>query len=541
MSAKKIVFDQEARDQIKNGVKQLAAAVKSTLGPRGRNVIIEKPFGSPTVTKDGVTVAEEIEFENPWENMGAQLVKEVASKTASMAGDGTTTATILAEAILEEGLKNVAAGANPVGIRDGINKAIEVLTKNLEERAIEVQTNKEIEQVGTIASNNDKEIGSLLAQAMEKVGKDGVITVEESKSFATEIEVVDGMQFDRGFISPYFVTEQNSQKAILEDAWILIYEKKLSTLKDFLKLLEKVANTKKPILVIADDVDGEAATTLIVNHLRGVLRSCAIKAPGFGDRRRQMLEDIAVATGGRLLTDDMGIDFTKLDLAVLGKAGKIIVTKDDVTIIEGNGSQEAIKERIEIVNTELKNSVSDYDKERLQERIAKLSGGVAKLKVGAMTEAEMKEKKDRVEDALHATRAAVESGILPGGGVALLRLSKMLANLDVSADEKIGVDIVRRALSSPIKQIALNAGLDGSVVVMKVLEKDDFNYGYNAATETYEDLIASGVVDPAKVTITALRNAASVATLLLTTNVAISSLPEKKVDAGMGGMGGMPM
>lgn len=540
MSAKRIVFDQDAREQIRNGVKQLASAVKSTLGPRGRNVIIEKPFGSPLVTKDGVTVAEEIEFENPYENMGAQLVKEVASKTASMAGDGTTTATLLAEAILDEGLKNIAAGANPVGIRDGINKAVEYITEALKSRALEVKTSKEIEQVGTIAANNDKEIGKLLAQAMEKVGKDGVITVEESKVHLTEIEVVDGMQFDRGFISPYFITDQNSQKAVLEDPHILIYDKKLSTVKDFVKLLESLAKSGKPLLIIADDVDGEALTTLIVNHLRGVLKCCAVKAPGFGDRRRQMLDDIAVSTGGRLISEETGATLDKVGPKDLGRASKVIVTKDDMTIIEGNGDPATISERIKLINTELANTASDYDKERMQERVAKLSGGVAKLKVGATTESEMKEKKARVEDALHATRAAVESGILPGGGVALLRLSADLIKLDATADERVGVEIVRRALSSPIKQIATNAGLDGSVIVMKTLENDNFNYGYNAATEVYEDLIAAGVVDPAKVTITALRNAASVATLLLTTNAAISSIPDKKPSDQGGGMG-MPM
>lgn len=540
MSAKQIVFDQDARELIRNGVKKLASAVKSTLGPRGRNVIIEKPFGSPLVTKDGVTVAEEIEFENPYENMGAQLVKEVASKTASMAGDGTTTATILAEAILDEGLKNIAAGANPVGIRDGINKAVEFITAALKARALEVKSSKEIEQVGTIASNNDKEIGQLLAQAMEKVGKDGVITVEESKVHLTEIEVVDGMQFDRGYISSYFITDQNSQKTIFEDPYILLYEKKLSTIKDFVKLLEALAKSGKPLLIIADDVDGEALTTLIVNHLRGILRCCAVKAPGFGDRRRQMLDDIAIATGGRLVSEETGVTLDKITPKDLGRASKVIITKDDMTIIEGSGDPALIGERIKLINTELASSLSDYDKERMQERVAKLSGGVAKLKVGATTESEMKEKKARVEDALHATRAAVESGILPGGGVALLRLAADLTKLAVTADERVGVEIVRRALSSPIKQIATNAGLDGSVIVMKTLESDNFNYGYNAATEVYEDLIVAGVVDPTKVTITALRNAASVATLLLTTNVAISSIPDKKPsDQGMGG--GMPM
>ena len=540
MPGKRIIFNQEAREQIKNGVKQLAEAVKSTLGPRGRNVIIERPFGPPLVTKDGVTVAEEIEFENAWENMGAQLVKEVASKTASMAGDGTTTATILAEAILEEGLKNIAAGANPVGVRDGINKAIESLVAELQARSVEVQSSKEIEQVGTIASNNDKEIGKLLAQAMEKVGKDGVITVEESSGFLTEVEVVDGMQFDRGYISPYFITDANSQKAVLEDPFILLYEKRLSSIKDFVQLLEKISKSGRPLLIIADDVDGEAITTLIVNHLRNILKCCAVKAPGFGDRRRQMLDDIAVSTGGRVINEETGASLAKVGMAELGRAAKIIITKDDMTIIEGKGDQEEVKKRIALINAEISNTTSDYDRERMQERVAKLSGGVAKLKVGATTESEMKEKKARVEDALHATRAAVESGILPGGGVALLRLSVNLAKLEVTADEKIGVEIVRRALSSPIKQIATNAGLDGSVIVMKVLEVDDFNYGYNAATEVYEDLIKSGVVDPTKVTITALRNAASVATLLLTTNAAISNLPNKTPEAGGMGMGGMP-
>nr|MBP9891508.1 chaperonin GroEL [Planctomycetota bacterium] len=486
MSAKKIIFEQDAREQIKTGVKNLARAVKITLGPRGRNVVIEKSYGAPLVTKDGVTVAKEIEFENPWENMGAQLVREVASKTSDLAGDGTTTATILAEAILEEGLKNVAAGANPIGVRDGILKAVEVITKAIERKARPVEGAKEIEQVGAIAANNDSEIGKMLAQAMDKVGKDGVITVEEGKSLTTEVEVVDGMQFDKGYASPHFVTNKAEMKVELADPYILIYDKKLTSLKELMPVLEKIARSGKQLLVIAEDIEGEALATLVVNKLRGVLHACAVKAPGFGDRRKSMLEDIATLTAGKLISEETGMSLENVDVDSLGRAKNVVIDKDNTTIIEGAGTEKDIKSRIDALNREIDRTTSDYDREKLQERVAKLAGGVAKLKVGAATEVEMKEKKARVEDALHATRAAVESGILPGGGVALLRLAKELDKAEGTHDEKVGIDIVKRALSAPIKQIAANAGLDGSVVVMKVLEKNDFAYGYNAATEVYE-------------------------------------------------------
>ncbi|MDH5641134.1 MAG: chaperonin GroEL, partial [Nitrospira sp.] len=536
MSAKQIVFEQDAREKIRAGVKNLARAVKITLGPRGRNVVIEKSYGAPTVTKDGVTVAKEIEFKDPWENMGAQIVKEVASKTSDYAGDGTTTATVLAEAILNEGLKNVAAGANPIGLRDGVNKAVNYLVAQIEKKAKPVSTTEEVEQVGTIAANNDREIGKKLAEAMEKVGKDGVITVEEGKSLETEIEWVEGMQFDKGYISPHFVTNQAEMKAEFEDAYIFLHDKKLSALKDMMPLLEQLARSQKPVVFVCEDVDGEALATLVVNKLRGVLNCAAVKAPGFGDRRKAMLDDIAVLTGGQVISTDTGMSLETVDIAALGRARKVIIEKDNTTIIEGAGSNDSIKARIDQLNNEIANTTSDYDREKLQERVAKLAGGVAKLKVGAATEVEMKEKKARVEDALHATRAAVEGGILPGGGVALLRLAQTLDKVEGNADEKIGIDIVRRALSAPIRQIAANAGFDGSVIAMKVLEKKDFNYGYNADTDTYEDLVKAGVMDPAKVTTSALRNAASVATLLLTTNVAISEIPQKK-SAGPDPMG----
>lgn len=526
--AKNIIFEQDARDKVKVGVKKLANAVKITLGPRGRNVLIEKPYGAPSVTKDGVTVAKSIELSDPWENMGAQLVKEVASKTADLAGDGTTTATVLAEAILDEGLKNVAAGANPVGVRDGIEKAVNFIVTGLEGKAKKVSSDLEIEQVGRIAANNDQEIGKLFATALSKVGKHGVITVEESKGLNTEIEFVDGMQFDKGYVSPYFVSNQQNLTCELEDASILLYDSRIGNIASIMPLLEKIAKAHKQLLIITDDISEEPLTALVVNKLKGTLNSCVVRAPSFGDRRKAMLEDIAILTGGKLVSAEAGMKLEDTTMAMLGKAERIIISKDTTTIIEGAGTDQDVKNRINMIEKEIENAFSDFDREKLRERLAKLSGGVAKLKVGAATETAMKEKKDRVEDALHATRAAAESGILPGGGVALLRLADTLSDLEGTVDEKVGIDIVRRALSSPLKQIATNAGLDGSVIAMKTLENSDFNFGLNVATNVYEDLITAGVVDPTKVTVTALRNAASVATLLLTTNAAISSVKNEK-------------
>ena len=542
MAAKQIIFDQDAREKIRSGVKKLAQAVKSTLGPRGRNVVIEKSYGSPTVTKDGVTVAKEIEFKCPWENMGAQIVKEVASKTSDTAGDGTTTATVLAEAIVDEGMKTVAAGANPIGVRDGINMASKHLVEQLHKKAKPITTSEEVAQVGTIAANSDKEIGEMLAKAMERVGKDGVITVEEGKGLDTEVEWVEGMQFDKGYISPHFVTDQSNMRVEFEDAYILMYDKKLSSIKDMMKILEQLAQSRKPVVIMAEDIEGEALATLVVNKLRNVLTVACVKAPGFGDRRKAMLEDIAVLTAGKVISEDVGMSLETVDISELGRAKKIIIEKDTTTIIEGAGKAKDLKARINQLNAESERTTSDYDREKLAERIAKLAGGVAKLKVGAATEVEMKEKKARVEDALHATRAAVESGILPGGGTALLRLAAGLEKLEGTDDEKRGIDIVRRAISAPVKQIAINAGQDGSVVAMKVLEKKDFNYGYNAANGEYVNMIAEGILDPAKVTANAVTHACSVATLLLTTSVAISEIPTKAAPAGapdMGGMGGM--
>jgi len=526
--AKNIIFEQDARDRVRNGVKKLANAVKITLGPRGRNVLIEKPFGAPSVTKDGVTVARNVELNDPWENMGAQLVKEVASKTADLAGDGTTTATVLAEAILDEGLKNIVAGANPVGVRDGIDMAVTHIVAGLEGKAKKVSTDLEIEQVGRIAANNDLEIGKLFAQALSKVGKHGVITVEESKGLNTEIEFVDGMQFDKGYVSPYFVSNQQNLSCELEDAMILLFDSRITTLTAIMPFLEKIAKSRSPLLIIADDISEEPLTALVVNKLKGVLNICVVRAPSFGDRRKAMLEDIAILTGGKLISAEAGMKLEEVTMAMLGKAERVIITKDTTTIIEGGGTDADVKSRIDMIEKEITTAFSDFDKEKLRERLAKLSGGVAKLKVGAATETAMKEKKDRVEDALHATRAATESGILPGGGVALLRLAETLSSLSGSADEKVGIDIVRRALSSPLKQIATNAGLDGSVIAMKTLENSNFNFGLNVATNVYEDLVTAGVVDPTKVTVTALRNAASVATLLLTTNCCISAIKNDK-------------
>jgi len=543
MSAKKISFDQEAREAIRRGVKKLARAVKVTLGPRGRNVILEKSFGAPTVTKDGVSVAKEIELEDSYENMGAQMVKEVASKTSDNAGDGTTTATVLAEAIYDEGLKNVTAGANPIGLQRGINKAVGAIVAELAKLSKKVKDHTEIEQVGTIAANNDPEIGQMIAEAMDKVGKDGVITVEEGKSLDTAVEWVEGMQFDKGYLSPHFVTSAEDMSCELEDPFILIHEKKLSAIKDIVPLLEKVAQAGKPILIIAEDVEGEALATLVINRLRGTFSCCAVKAPGFGDRRKAMLEDLAVLTGGRAIFEDLGIELKNIEISDLGRCKKVIIDKENTTLIEGAGKSDSIKGRIAQIRKELESSTSEYDKEKLQERLAKLSGGVAQINVGAATEVEMKEKKARVEDALHATRAAVEEGIVPGGGVAFLRCRKALDKVDAEGDEAVGVDIVRRSLEAPVRQIAENAGIDGAIICEKVKGASG-NSGFNALTGEHVDMVKAGVIDPAKVARTALENAASISGLLLTTEALISEIPEDKKDAagapggGMGGMGG---
>jgi len=540
MGAKKISFDQEAREAIRKGVQKLARAVKVTLGPRGRNVILEKSFGAPTVTKDGVTVAKEIELEDSYENMGAQMVKEVASKTSDNAGDGTTTATVLAEAIYDEGLKNVTAGANPIGLQRGINKAVKALVGGLKDLSIEIKETAEIAQVGSIAANNDAEIGTMIAEAMEKVGKDGVITVEEGQSLETTVSLHEGMQFDKGYLSPHFVTSAEDMTCELEDPFILIHEKKLGAIKDIVPLLEKVAQAGKPIVIIAEDVEGEALATLVINKLRGTFSCCAVKAPGFGDRRKAMLEDIATLTGGRAIFEDLGVDLSNIQVADLGQAKKVVIEKDQCTIIEGAGTADAIKGRIGQIKKELENSSSDYDKEKLQERLAKLVGGVAQINVGAATEVEMKEKKARVEDALHAVRAATEDGIVPGGGVALLRCVSVLDKLEIEGDteESIGVDIVRRAVEAPIRQIAENAGLDGAVISEQV-KSSEGNQGFNALTNEHVDLVEAGVIDPAKVTRSALENAASIAGLLLTTEAIISEIPEESKEAAPGGGGGM--
>ena len=526
MTAKQIAYDQEARELIRTGVKKLARAVKVTLGPRGRNVILQKSFGSPTVTKDGVTVAKEIELENAYENMGAQIVKEVASKTSDIAGDGTTTATVLAEAIYEEGLRNVTAGANPVDLKRGIEKGVEAIVKKLHSMSTPVKGKSDIEKVATIASNGDPEIGKKIAEAMEQVGKDGVITVEEGKSLNTEIEWVEGMQFDKGYLSPHFVTNLQKMETVLEDCLILIHEKKLSNIKDLIPVLEKVAQAGKPLLIVAEDIDGEALATLVVNKLRGIFSCAAVKAPGFGDRRKAMLEDIATLTGGTAVFEDLGIKLESLNLTDLGQAKKVIITKDNTTIVEGAGKKADIQGRIGAIKAEIERTTSDYDREKLQERLAKLAGGVAQVNVGAATETEMKEKKARVEDALHATRAAVEEGILPGGGIALLRCLKELDKIVTSGDEKVGVDILRRAIELPLKTIAQNAGVDGSIVVDKVKGMKQ-NEGFDAATLEYCDLVQKGIIDPTKVTRTALQNAASIAALLLTTDALVSEMPEE--------------
>jgi chaperonin GroEL len=539
MAAKEIIFDEKARQAVLSGVQTLAKAVKVTLGPRGRNVVLDKKWGSPTITKDGVTVAKEIELEDRYENMGAQMVREVATKTSDVAGDGTTTATVLAEAIFREGLRNVTAGSNPMGIKRGIDKAVKAVVEDLKKLSKNVKDPKEIMQVATISANGDEEIGKIIADAMDKVGKDGTITVEEARSIDTTLETVEGMQFDKGYISPYFVTDKEEMEAVLEDAYILIYEKKLSNMKDLLPVLEKVAQKGKPFLVIAEDVEGEALATLVVNKLRGTLSACAVKAPGFGDRRKAMLEDIAVLTAGKLITEDLGIKLENVKIEDLGRAKRISIDKDNTTIVEGAGKHSDIQGRIAIIKKQIEDTTSDYDKEKLQERLAKLAGGVAVINVGAATETEMKEKKARVEDALHATRAAVEEGIVPGGGVALLRCSAAVDKLALQGDELVGATIVKRALEEPLRQIVNNAGLEGSVIVEHV-KKEKKAIGFNAATEVYEDLFEAGVVDPTKVTRTALQNAASVAALLLTTEALVTEIPEKKKSPAMppGGGGG---
>jgi len=539
MAAKKIAFGTEARAAIREGVRKLAAAVKVTLGPCGRVVVLEKSFGSPTVTKDGVSVAKEIELEDPFENMGAQMVKEVASKTSTVAGDGTTTATILAESIFEEGLKNITAGANPMQVKRGIDTAVDTIVKELQKMSTAVASSKQIEQVATCSANQDAEIGKKLAEAMDKVGKDGVITVEEGQSLETVVDLVEGMQFDKGYLSPHFINKLENMTVVLDKPYILIHEKKISSIKSLVPLLEKVAKQGKPLLIVAEEVEGEALATLVVNKLRGVLQCAAVKAPGFGDRRKALLSDIAVLTGGQAIFEDLGIDIENLELNMLGRAKQVTVDKDNTTIIEGAGKTEEIKGRIEQIKAEIEKSTSDYDIEKLQERLAKLSGGVAMIKVGAATEAEMKEKKARVEDALHACRAAVEEGILPGGGVAMLRTIPALEKIKAQGDEKVGIDIVRRAIVAPIKQIALNAGLDGSIVAQKVMENSDKNFGYDALRKEYGNMIDFGVIVPTKVERIALQNGASIASLLLTTDAIVSEIPEKKESPAMPPGGGM--
>jgi len=544
MAAKQLKFDESARQALLRGVEKLARAVKATLGPAGRNVILDKKFGSPTITKDGVSVAKEIELEDPYENMGAQLIREVSSKTSDIAGDGTTTATVLAEAIYREGLRNVTAGANPISLQRGILKASEAIVAKLAEISKQVSETKEIEQVATVSANWDAEIGGIIAEAMDKVGKDGTITVEEAKSIETTLDVVEGMQFDKGYLSPYFVTNADTMEAVLENALVLIHEKKVSSLKDMLPLLEKVAQSGKPLLIIAEDVEGEALATLVVNKLRGTLQIAAVKAPGFGDRRKAMLEDIAILTGGRCITEDLGIKLENVTMDDLGKAKRLVIAKESTTIVEGAGASDAIAGRVGQIRRQIEETTSDYDREKLQERLAKLAGGVAVINVGAATETEMKEKKARVEDALHATRAAVEEGIVPGGGVALIRAQSALEGIKgLSADEMTGVEIVRRAVEAPLRHLAENAGREGALIVAKV-KSEKGNVGYNVATDTYEDLVAAGVVDPTKVTRSALQNAASIAGLLLTTECLITEIPEEKKPAAGGhdhghGGGGM--
>ncbi len=540
--AKLIEYESSARERLKRGVDKLANAVKVTLGPKGRNVVLDKKFGSPTVTKDGVTVAKEIDLEDPFENMGAQMVREVASKTSEVAGDGTTTATVLAQAIYREGIKNVTAGANPMSLKRGIEKAVKAIVEDLKKMSKVVDSQTEIAQVGTVSANNDATIGNLIAEAMNKVGKDGVITVEEAKTTETTLEVVEGMQFDRGYLSPYFITDADGMEAVMEDPLILIHDKKISSMKDLLPVLEKVAQMGKQLLIIAEDVEGEALATLVVNKLRGTLKVCAVKAPGFGDRRKAMLEDIAVLTNGKVISEELGFKLENTVVSDLGRAKRVTIDKDNTTIVEGAGSTDAIKGRINSIRKQIEETTSDYDKEKLQERLAKLAGGVAVINVGATTETEMKEKKARVEDALHATRAAVEEGIVPGGGVALLRTMKAVAALKLTGDEAVGAQIIKKAVEEPIRMIAENGGVEGSIVIDKVMAKEG-NFGYNAETDEYGDMMKFGVIDPTKVTRTALENAASIASLLLTTEAIITEKPEeKKPMPGMppgGGMGDM--
>ena len=543
MAAKEVKFGQDARERMLHGVDILANAVKVTLGPKGRNVVLEKSFGAPRITKDGVTVAKEIELEDKFENMGAQMVREVASKTSDTAGDGTTTATLLAQAIVKEGAKSVAAGSNPMDLKRGVDLAVNAVITELKSKAKKVTSSEEIAQVGTISANGDAEIGEMIAKAMQKVGNEGVITVEEAKALLTELEVVEGMQFDRGYISPYFITDADKMRVELESPYILIYEKKLSNLQSILPLLETVVQSGKPLLVIAEDVEGEALATLVVNKLRGGLKVAAVKAPGFGDRRKAMLQDIAVLTGGQVISEDLGIKLENVTLDMLGRAKKVVITKDDTTIVDGAGKKADIEARVAQIRQQIEDTTSDYDREKLQERLAKLAGGVAVIKVGGSTEVEVKERKDRVDDALNATRAAVEEGILPGGGVALIRSQKVLDKINTAnEDQKVGVNIVRRALQAPARQIAENAGEDGAVVVGKILDKDDYAFGFNAASGEYGNLVKQGVIDPAKVVRTALQDAASVAGLLITTEAMVAEKPKKKAPAmppGGGGMGDM--
>jgi chaperonin GroEL len=542
--AKQVIHGEDSRAAILRGVNQLADAVKVTLGPKGRNVVIDKKFGSPTITKDGVTVAKEIELKDSLENMGAQMVREVASKTSDVAGDGTTTATVLAQAIFKEGVRTVAAGANPMALKRGIEQAVALIVEEVK-RLSKPVTGDDIANVGTISANGDTKIGQIIAEAMDNVGKDGVITVEESRTMDTSLEVVDGMQFDRGYLSPYFVTDADRMEAVLDEPMILINEKKISNMRDLLPILEQVAKMGRPLLIIAEDVEGEALATLVVNKLRGTLNVAAVKAPGFGDRRKAMLEDIATLTGGKVISEDLGIKLESITLEDLGKAKRVTIDKDNTTIVDGQGDAGAVEGRVKTIRNQIEDTTSDYDREKLQERLAKLVGGVAVIKVGAATETEMKEKKARVEDAMHATRAAVEEGIVAGGGVTLVRASKVLENYSVTgdSDEQIGVNIIKRAVEEPLRQIAGNAGKEGAVIVEKIRAEDSETFGFNAATEQFEDLVAAGVIDPAKVTRTALQNAASIAGLMLTTEAMISELPDEKGDGGMpgGGMGGMGM
>jgi chaperonin GroEL len=541
MAAKQIVYSENSRQAILRGVNQLADAVKVTLGPKGRNVVLEKKFGGPTITKDGVTVAKEVELKDPLENMGAQMVREVASKTSDVAGDGTTTATVLAQCIFREGVKSVAAGANPMALKRGIERAVEAVVEEVKKLAVKVTNDDKIAQIGTISANGDTEIGNKIADAMKKVGKDGVITVEESKTMTTELDTVEGMQFDRGYLSPYFVSDPERMECVLEEPYILIHEKKISNMKDLLPVLEQIARSGKPLLVVAEEVDGEALATLVVNKLRGTLNACAVKAPGFGDRRKAMLEDIAILTGGKAIFEETGIKLEGVRLEDLGRAKRVTVDKDNTTIIDGVGLPKDIEGRIKQLRAQIEDTTSDYDREKLQERLAKLAGGVAVIKVGAATETEMKEKKARVEDALHATRAAVEEGIVPGGGVTLLRAASVLANLKLEGDEKIGVDIIRRACEEPLRQITGNGGWEGAIVIEKIRANKEPNFGFNAANGEYEDLVKAGVIDPAKVTRSALQNAASISALMLTTEAMICEIPEKKSAPQMPDHGGMDM